>query len=183
MRLPRTFFEQKTLKVAKQLLGCFLIRQIGKKKIISRIIETEAYCGPKDLANHASKGRTQRTSTMFKKAGHAYVYLIYGMYHCFNIVTEKEDYPAAVLIRGIEITKNLKLKTNNLKILGPGKVCRELKIDKNLNGVDLIKSKELWVKSGVGFSPFKIKSMPRVGVDYAGAWAKKKWRFTPHHFC
>lgn len=200
MRLPRNFFEQKTLKVAKQLLGCFLIRKIGPKKIVAQIIETEAYCGPHDLANHASRGRTKRTEVMFKKAGHAYVYLIYGMYYCFNIVTEKEGYPAAVLIRGVELTDNLKLKTKNLRIIGPGKVCRELKINKGLNGIDLIKSKELWVEKNNKRLPFglaqdkkdcpstslgtgKIKRLTRVGVDYAGAWAKKKWRFILHHFC
>lgn len=170
MRLKITFFEQKTLKVAKQLLGCFLIHKIGKKKIIARIIETEAYCGPADLANHASKGRTKRTEVMFRKAGHAYVYLIYGMYHCFNIVTEKENYPAAVLIRSVGIGKK--------EITGPGKVCRALGIDKRLNGVDLIKSKELWVeKNNQRLKDNKIKRLPRVGVDYAGKWAKKKWRF------
>src|SRR3989338_9800411 len=193
MRLPRTFFEQKTLKVAKQLLGCFLIRQIGKKKIISRIIETEAYCGPKDLANHASKGRTQRTSTMFKKAGHAYVYLIYGMYHCFNIVTEKEDYPAAVLIRGCELKSiknkvlsikkiekrtihNTKYLIPNTKLNGPGKLCRALKIDRTLNGVDLCKSSRIWVEDSTEKPP-RIKRGKRVGVDYAGKWKDKLWRF------
>jgi len=108
MRLPRKFFEQKTLSVAKNLLGCFLIRQIGRKRIVARIVETEAYCGPKDLANHASKGKTKRTEVMFNQAGHAYVYLIYGMYYCFNVVTEKMGYPAAVLIRGIEIIDDTK---------------------------------------------------------------------------
>lgn len=156
MRLPRSFFKQKTLKVAKDLLGCFLIHQISKKKIISRIIETEAYCGPKDLANHASLGRTKRTEVMFGPAGHAYIYLIYGMYYCLNIVTEKVNYPAAVLIRGVELeTRNPRLKTRNsnsefrvLKIIGPGKVCRELKINKKFNGIDLVKSKQLYITNG-----------------------------------
>ncbi|MBU1131242.1 DNA-3-methyladenine glycosylase [Patescibacteria group bacterium] len=169
MLLPKKFFKQKTLKVARQLLGCFLIRQIGKKKIIAKIIETEAYCGPKDLANHASKGRTKRTEVMFGPAGHVYVYLIYGMYYCFNVVTEKEGYPAAVLIRGVEI--------NNQEILGPGKVCRELKIDKSLHGVDLIKSNKIWLESYKGIKNRKIKKMPRVGVDYAGEYKDKLWRF------
>lgn len=199
MKLPRSFFKQKTLKVARELLGCFLIRQTarpqccakrsgrGNKKIIARIIETEAYCGEKDLASHASQGRTKRTEVMFGPAGHAYIYLIYGMYYCFNIVTEKVDYPAAVLIRGVEI--------NNQKIIGPGRVCRELKINKELNGVDLIKSNKLYITNRVGDdsrlpsrlrSKFggqvnrrypRIKKLPRVGVDYAREYKDKLWRF------
>ena len=172
MRLSRRFFEQKTLKVARELLGCFLIRKIGGQKIVAKIIETEAYCGPSDLANHASKGLTKRTTVMFGPSGQAYIYLIYGMYYCFNVVTEKQGYPAAVLIRGVEINKS--------RIIGPGKVCRELKIDKQFNGVDLIKSSDLYIIAGVGddFNRRQlIKKLPRVGVDYAGAWAEKKWRF------
>jgi len=125
MKLPRKFFEKKTLRVAKELLGCFLIRRIGRRKIVARIIETEAYCGPKDLANHASKGRTPRTEIMFGQAGYAYVYLIYGMYYCLNIVTERPGFPAAVLIRSIKPILNISGKTD-----GPGKLCRELKISK-----------------------------------------------------
>jgi DNA-3-methyladenine glycosylase len=208
MRLSHNFFKQKTLKVAQQLLSCFLIRKIGNKKIIARIIETEAYCGPKDLANHASKGRTERTKVMFGPAGHVYIYLVYGMYYCLNIVTEKVGYPAAVLIRGIEITPSIKIPstksqtpnksqilnskfqkriTNNeqqtIKIIGPGKVCRGLKIDKSLDGVDLIKDKRLYfvqVRDDLNRPhPLfrKIKSLPRVGVDYAKEYKDKKWRF------
>lgn len=173
MRLSRNFFQQKTLKVAKELLGCFLIRQIGRRRIVARIIETEAYCGPNDLANHASKGLTPRTKIMFGPAAHAYVYLIYGMYYCFNVVTEKKGYPAAVLIRGVEI--------RDAKIIGPGKVCREMKIDKCLNGIDLLKSDKLQiVRLAERFNPppvKRIKKFPRVGVDYAGEYKDKKWRF------
>ena len=186
MKLPRKFFEKKTLRVAKELLGCFLIRRIGRRKIVARIIETEAYCGPKDLANHASKGRTPRTEIMFGQAGYAYVYLIYGMYYCFNVVTERVNYPAAVLIRGMEI--------NGQKIIGPGKVCRELEIDKKLNGLDLIKSQKLWIenrrlmnqnleskiedrRAKANQQKFNIISLPRVGVDYAGEYKNKPWRF------
>ena len=154
------------------MLGCFLIRRIGGRKIVARIIETEAYCGPKDLANHASKGRTQRTEIMFGQAGRAYIYLIYGMYYCFNVVTERVNYPAAVLIRGLEI--------NGQKIIGPGKVCRELEIDKKLNGLDLIKSQKLWIenrRAETNQQKFNIISLPRVGVDYAGEYKNKPWRF------
>ena len=102
-RLDCKFFERPTVKVARELLGKFLVRKIGNRIIKARIIETEAYCGIKDLACHASKGLTERTKVMFGPAGFSYVYMIYGMYHCLNIVTEKEGNPAAVLIRAAEI--------------------------------------------------------------------------------
>lgn len=178
------------------MLGCFLIRRIGRRQIIGKIIETEAYCGPKDLANHASKGLTKRTAVMFGSAGHAYIYLIYGMYYCFNVVTEKQGYPAAVLIRGVKLISNSEFRILNKSfkiknsIIGPGKVCRELKIDKQFNGIDLTKSPDLYIidHAGGGFSRRRrvsddfsrrklIKKLPRVGVNYAGVWAKKKWRF------
>lgn len=194
MRLARSFFEQKTLQVAKNLLGCFLIRQVGKKKIIGRIIETEAYCGPKDLANHASKGRTKRTEVMFGRAGHAYIYLIYGVYYCFNVVTERCGYPAAVLIRGIELIRMTKNEGRITKIIGPGKVCRELKIDKSFHGADLVKNNRLYfirladgsllhcryggqVSRRSEKNPPKIKCLPRAGVPYAKEYKNKLWRF------
>src|SRR3989338_6779978 len=134
MKLKRIFFNRNTVTVAKDLLGKYLVRRIGRKIIAAKITETEAYCGQNDLACHASKGITPRTKVMFGPPGHAYIYLIYGMYHCLNIVTEKEGYPSAVLIRGCELAN------------GPGKICRELKIDKTLNGVDMFKSRELWIE-------------------------------------
>jgi len=194
-RLRKKFYERNTIKVARDLLGKFLIRIIArphrqaklggqsKKKIIALITETEAYHGPKDLASHASRGRTKRTEVMFGLAGRAYVYLIYGMYYCFNIVTGKENFPAAVLIRGVEIINNLKPKTYNQLISGPGKVCRELKIDRSLNKENLLKSKKLFVvedkKLLKKYYPqgFKIKIGKRVGVDYAGEYRNKPWRF------
>ena len=102
-RLDGKFFERPTVKVAQELLGKFLVRKIGKKIIRAKITETEAYCGTRDLACHASKGLTERTKVMFGPAGFSYVYMIYGMYHCLNIVTEKEGNPSAVLIRGVEV--------------------------------------------------------------------------------
>ncbi len=180
--------------MAKQLLGKYLCRQIGGKMIRVKITETEAYCGTKDLACHASKGLTPRTKIMFGPPGYAYVYMIYGMYHCLNVVTREEGCPEAVLIRRAEIInpkseilnlkqspkiKNSKLtpKTYNLKPIlnGPGILCRELKIDKKLNGIDITKSRELWIE--LGESPKKIKKGKRIGVDYAGKWKDKLWRF------
>ena len=119
---------------------------------------------------------------MFGPPGHAYIYMIYGMYHCFNVVTEKEGYPSAVLIRTAE-TLNAKLETlnklkiPNSKLSGPGILCRELKIDKSLNEVDLCKSNEIWVEDSKERQP-KIKRGKRIGVDYAGKWKDKLWRFS-----
>lgn len=172
MIIKKSFYEKKTLKVARDLLGCFLVCRLGKKIIRAKIVETEAYFGKNDLASHASRGRTLRTEKMFGLAGHAYIYLIYGMYYCLNIVTERKDYPAAVLIRSVEI-KNTELK----KINGPGKICRELKIDKKLNGWDLTQRKKIWLETGEKIRPNKIKRGKRIGVDYAGKYKNKKWRF------
>ena len=193
MKLKRNFFNRNTLLVAKELLGKSLCRKINGKTVKVRITETEAYCGTKDLACHASKGLTPRTKIMFGSPGHAYVYMIYGMYHCLNFVTEKEGNPSAVLIRKAELmNKELRImnndknpKNHNSKFIihnsilnGPGKLCRELKIDKKLNSVDVCKSRELWVEdSGIKVNLNKIKKGKRIGVDYAEKWKEKMWRF------
>lgn len=168
-RINRKFFDRDTLVVARELLGKYLCRRMKGKVISARITETEAYCGPNDLACHASKGLTERTKVMFGLPGHAYVYMIYGMYHCLNIVTEKGGYPAAVLIRGLELES----------CDGPGKLCREFRIDKKLNGIDICTSKKLWVEQdGSKISSSKIKKGKRIGIDYAGKWRDKLWRFS-----
>ncbi|MEK7121299.1 MAG: DNA-3-methyladenine glycosylase [Patescibacteria group bacterium] len=193
-RLDRKFFERPTVKVARELIGKLLVRKMGRKILKVRITETEAYCGIGDLACHASKGLTERTKVMFGPAGFSYVYMIYGMYHCLNIVTEKEGNPAAVLIRGAEVssikyqvlrkTKNKSQSLiHNTKYLillnGPGKLCRELKIDKALNNVDVTKSDLLWIEdSEVEIKKSQIKKDKRIGVDYAGKWKDKLWHFS-----
>ncbi len=166
MRLKKDFYNRSTLIVAKELLGKYLVRKIGGMTVAHKITETEAYHGPKDLASHASKGRTPRTEVMFGPAGHAYVYLIYGMYHCFNIVTGPEGFPSAVLIRGLD----------GEKCDGPGKLCRVFEIDKKLNAIDLTTSSELWVEDR-GEEVRRIKRTPRVGIDYAKEYKDKPWRF------
>ena len=168
MKLARPFFEQKTLTVARELLGCFLIRRLGRGMMRAQIIETEAYGGLKDKASHAHRGRTKRNEAMFGPAGRAYVYLIYGKYYCFNVVTEKKSSPAAVLIRGVKI--------DGQKIIGPGRVCRALSINAGLNNLDLLNHHELWLERGALVRP-KIKKMPRVGIDYAEEYKNKLWRF------
>jgi len=176
--LPRVFFERPTLTVAKELLGKVLIRQAPNNIIQTRIVDAEAYVGPNDKACHASKGRTKRTETMFGPPGFTYVYLIYGMYHCLNIVTEQEDYPAAILIRGLEILGNNSRTEVSTRIDGPGRVCRFLEIDRTHNGLDTTLGTTLWIEDhGQTYLRKHIHTLPRIGVDYAGEWAKKPWRF------
>jgi len=174
MALTKNFYQRKTLSVAKDLLGCFLIRKVGRKIIRGKITEVEAYIGEDDLACHASKGRTPRTEIMYGHAGHAYVYMIYGMYHCLNIVTEKKDFPAAVLIRALQI-KGIEHKKTN----GPGKLCQFLKIDRKLNGWDLTRGDKLWIeKSYKVLKVHKVRKSKRIGIDYARHCKHYLWRFT-----
>jgi DNA-3-methyladenine glycosylase len=171
--LPRIYFNRPTLTVARSLIGKYLVRSIDGRMLAGKVVEVEAYVGSQDKACHASKGRTQRTDVMFGPGGVAYVYLIYGMYHCLNVVTEREEFPSAVLIRAIEIDGEL--------IDGPGRLCRALQIDRRLNRVDLTTGESLWFEDrGVLVKRGDVGVHPRVGVDYAGAWAKKLWRFRLH---
>lgn len=172
-RLDREFFSQPTLKVAKELLGKVLVRKIGRKEIRGRILETEAYIGEEDRASHARFGRTARNEVMYGQPGHAYVYLCYGLFELLNVVTEREDFPAAVLIRKIEPLSGL---DPNLKSYGPGNLTKYLRITRQLNGEDVTLSKNLYLIDD-GFVARKIKRGERIGVQYAGAHAKRKWRF------
>lgn len=168
--LGQRFFDRPTLRVARDLIGKYLVRQRGPELLAGRIVEVEAYIGPKDLACHASKGRTARTDVMFGPAGVAYVYLVYGMYHCLNVVTEAVDIPAAVLLRAVEVEGRL--------IDGPGRLTRSFSIDRSLNRWDLTKGEALWFEDRAQPVPrTSIKTYPRIGVDYAGTWANKPWRF------
>lgn len=180
MKLKREFYLQPTIKIAQNLLGKFLIRRLGKKIIVGKIIETEAYIGLKDKASHACRGRTCRTELMFGQAGHAYVYLIYGMYYCFNVVTERKDYPAAVLVRGVQPITEGATSMSRLHgevINGPGKVSRFMKINKSLNGVDLC-GNILWIEDrGYSVKKNEIGRGKRIGVDYAEEYKNKLWRF------
>ena len=168
--LSRRYFARPTVQVARSLIGKYLVRVIDGRILAGKIVEVEAYVGSQDRACHASKGRTQRTDVMFGPGGVAYVYLIYGMYHCLNVVTEREEFPAAVLIRAIEIDGEL--------IEGPGRLCRALQIDRCLNRADLTTGESIWFEDrGVVVERGDVEAHPRVGVDYAGEWAKKPWRF------
>jgi DNA-3-methyladenine glycosylase len=168
--LPRIYFNRPTVTVARSLIGKYVVREIDGRILAGKIIEVEAYVGPQDKACHASKGRTQRTEVLFGPPGVAYVYLIYGMYHCLNVVTEREEFPSAVLIRAIEIDGEL--------INGPGRLGRTLQIDRHLNRADLTTGESLWFEDrGALVKRGDVGAHPRIGVDYAGEWAKKLWRF------
>ena len=168
--LPASFYARPTLQVARSLLGKYLMRETAEGLLAGRIVEVEAYVGPEDRASHASRGRTERTDVMFGPPGLAYVYMIYGMYHCLNVVTERIDYPAAVLIRAVEHEAGL--------ADGPGRVCRLFEIDRRLNYHDLTSGKALWIEDrGVHVRRNQIGAFPRIGVAYAGPWAAKPWRF------
>jgi len=174
-RLSRKFFTRPTLTVAKDLLGKYLVREISTKILSGKIVESEAYIGPKDKASHAFGGKiTLRNQAEYLIGGHVYIYLVYGMYWQLNIATSQKGRPECVLIRAIEI-ENQKHQLAN----GPGKLCQYLHLDKSFYGEDLTKSKRLWIKNRtVIIKSSQIIKTSRVGIDYAGpVWSKKPWRF------
>jgi DNA-3-methyladenine glycosylase len=170
-KLPRSFYARETLLVARELLGMHLVHEGKSGRQVGRIVETEAYKGPQDLAAHSSRGRTQRTQIMFGPPGHAYVYLIYGFWNCLNVVTAAEGVPHAVLIRAVEPIAGVSESTH-----GPGLLCRALHIDRALNGADLL-GDTLWVEKPERYRAPRVTRSSRIGVNYAGDWAKKPWRF------
>ena len=169
--LPRQFYARRTLVVARDLLGMHLVHDDGGTRRVGRIVEVEAYQGPQDLAAHSARGRTARNEVMFGPPGHAYVYFIYGFWYCVNVVVREEGVPHAVLIRALEPVEGLAGKT-----WGPGLLCRAMNIDRSLNGTDLLGTK-LWLERPSTRKPVRVARATRIGVDYAGDWAKKPWRF------
>lgn len=163
--LRGAFFNRPTLRVARELLGCFLCRRIGRKTFRLHITEVEAYDGPTDKASHASRGQTKRNAPMFGASGRWYVYFTYGMHWMLNIVTGPKGYPAAVLIRGTGV------------VIGPARLTKFLRIDKRFNNKKANPKTGLWIEKGRRITPRRIQRVPRVGVAYAGAWAKKPYRF------
>lgn len=196
--LPATFYDGDTVEIAPRLLGKVLVRRYGDELLAVRITETEAYVGRMDKACHAYQyRRTRRTETLFAPPGTAYIYLIYGMYHCLNFVTEPEGEPSAVLIRGGEAVLGRETmsrlrygrewgaltpyqKKNFLN--GPGKLCKALALTRAQNGLPLV-GPELWVteEDGLGLPPYEehrpIRIGKRVGIDYAEEAADFPWRF------
>ena len=170
--LERSFYLRPTAEVARDLLGrCLVFEPPGAERRIGRIVEVEAYVGEHDRASHARAGRTARTAPMYEEAGHAYVYRIYGMYWCLNVVTEPVGTPCAVLIRAAEPISGLVGATD-----GPGKLCRAFGIDGTLNRAALTAG-PLVVTEGKPVPPPQIATTSRIGVPYAGAWADEPLRF------
>jgi DNA-3-methyladenine glycosylase len=169
--LPRQFYAGRTLAVARQLIGMHLVHDDGATRRVGRIVETEAYQGPEDLAAHSARGRTPRNDVMFGPPGHAYVYFIYGFWYCVNVVTREEGVPHAVLLRALEPVEGITDKT-----WGPGLLCRAMNIDRALNGADLLGTK-LWLERPVTAKRARIATAARIGVDYSGDWAQRPWRF------
>jgi len=182
--LPRAFYRRDTLTVAPSLLGQFLVRRLEDETLAGRIVEVEAYVGFHDTASHASRGKTPRNAVMFGTPGFAYVYFIYGMYHCLNVVTEGEGYPAAILIRaiepvmGIERMRSLRGGVTDRQIAnGPGKLCQAFAIDRSFNGRDLTQNGELYIASGDHVTPGRICTSPRIGVRGDEKALQAPWRF------
>jgi DNA-3-methyladenine glycosylase len=171
-KLPRSFYDRDTQVVAQELLGKHLVHVVDGVERVGRIVETEAYLGPHDLAAHSAKGLTNRTKVMFGPPGHAYVYLIYGMHWCANVVTQEEGHASAVLLRAVEPVKNLEGRTQ-----GPALLCKAMGIDRRLNAHDLL-SDDFYIAEPRDAPPVRIAKRPRIGVDYAGHhWARRLLRY------
>lgn len=171
-KLKRAFYARDTLTVAQELIGTRLVYMYQGHRLEGRIVETEAYQGPEDLAAHSARGRTARTEVMFGPPGHAYVYLIYGIWDCLNVVTNAAGVPHAVLIRALEPIQGIE------RTWGPGLLCRAMHIDRSLNGIDLC-GDTLWIERPADWKrhALRIGTATRIGVDYAGEWVAKPWRF------
>lgn len=182
MILPRSFYNRPTLTVARELIGARLVRILNSKKLVGLITETEAYISEKDLACHAKAGLTPRTQVMFGEPGHAYVYFTYGNHWMLNVVTEREGFPAAVLIRAIQPIEGVEImlkRRDGRDTFGPGKLTQAMGIDKALNTADLTGTTSgLWVEAG-HFVPNKnVTKSPRVGLNNTPEpWLSKPWRF------
>jgi len=169
--VPRAFYDRDTAEVARELLGKHLVHVSRGVEYVGRIVEVEAYLGPHDLASHSSRGLTTRTRVMFGPPGHAYVYMVYGMHFCMNVVTERDGHASAVLIRAVEPVKNVEGSTR-----GPGRLCKAMHIDRRRNGHDLT-SDDFHIADPPVREPLSIVKRPRVGVAYAGRWARRHLRF------
>jgi len=182
MILPSSFYNRPTLTVARELLGARLVRVLDGVKLVGLITETEAYFGEDDLASHAKAGRTIRTAPMFGPPGHAYVYFTYGNHWMLNAVTEKEGFPAAVLIRAIRPIEGIEMmmeRRNGRDTLGPGKLTQALGITKSENNVNLTEAGSgLWIETGIFVPDKSVTIGPRVGLNKTPEpWLSKPWRF------
>jgi DNA-3-methyladenine glycosylase len=180
--LPRSFYNRPTLTVARELIGTRLVRILNGKKLVGLITETEAYISEKDLACHCKAGRTPRTQVMYGEAGHAFVYFTYGNHWMFNVVTEKVDFPAAVLIRAIQPMEGVEVMMRRRvgrDTFGPGKLTQAMGITKRENAVDLTEpASKLWIEAGVQVPNSFVTKSPRVGLNTTPEpWLSKPWRF------
>jgi len=174
--LPRAFYARPTLPVARELLGKLLVRRTaGQPPRVARLVEVEAYLGERDAASHARRGPTPRAAIMFGPPGHLYVYLIYGMHHCMNVVTETHGVAGAVLLRAAEPVTGFDGGAKR-PLTGPGKLCAGLDITRADNGHDLVAGGDFFLADD-GARPPKRARSARIGVDYAGAWAARLLRF------
>ena len=177
----RAWFDRSAADVAPDLLGALLIHDAPAGQIVGRIVEVEAYLGPEDLAAHSSRGETPRNSVMFGPPGHLYVYLVYGIHHCVNVVCGPDAKPEAVLLRAAELTQGEELARSrrgdvpaSRLAAGPGNLAAAFDIDRRLNGADLLGGP---VRLGLGTRPDAIERTARVGVDYAADWTDRPLRF------
>lgn len=186
MRQPRSFYAQPTRQLARALLGCRLVRSLNGQRAAGVIVETEAYIGETDLACHARAGRTARTAIMYGRPGLAYVYFTYGLHWLLNVVSENEDFPAAVLIRAIEPVEGVALMQaardqRPIRELtnGPAKLCQALRIDQAMNGVDLASvAGSLWIEADRTVPARSILRGPRIGISGTPEpWLSKPWRY------
>ncbi len=175
-RLPKTWYARDALDGARRLLGCFLVHEVsgGGPPRVSRIVETEAYRGARDLACHARAGLTRRTRSLFGEEGHAYVFLVYGMHDCFNVTWAGEGRGHAVLVRAGEPTSGFEVTPGGVRLDGPGRFARAMGITRALDGHDLTASPLFLCDRR---KRPHIESSARVGVAYAGEWADRPWRF------
>lgn len=169
MTLPRSFYNRPTLTVARDLIGARLVRILDGVKLTGSITETEAYIGEEDLACHAKAGCTPRTAPMYGPAGHAYIYFTYGIHWMLNVVTEREGFPAAVLIRAIEPIEGIETlmaRRNGRDTYGPGKLCQALGIGQGENQIDLTaENQRLWIEAGKFIPDKSVTISPRVGLN------------------
>jgi DNA-3-methyladenine glycosylase len=170
-RLPRAFYRREPEVVARDLLGRVLCRRLPEGRVLrGRLVEVEAYVGPHDRASHAWRGRTRRNAAMFEPGGVAYVFRIYGIHSCLNVVTGERDHPAAVLLRAAEAPDE------GASATGPGRLCQAFAIDVSQDGVSLL-GRTLWLEAGQPVPDRAVRRTARIGVDYAGAWARRRLRW------
>ena len=185
-QLPREFYARDTLAVARDLLGKRLVRLDEGTRLAGRITEVEAYIGEDDRASHASPGLTARNAPMYGPPGYTYVYLIYGVHHCLNVVTEREEFPAAILIRALEPLEGLAIIRQRRGVqgpppaltCGPGRVCQALGIDRRLNAGDLCAPEAvLWIEDAAPVPDTQVARSPRIGVRGDPRAIEARWRY------